>query len=336
MKPFPEAVQHATLLECPFQQLQCEIMNYWWVNQNGTYKHEVPGNYMWSPKTKTNGHRNQFYLNMKEVRPGDVVFSFCDTKIKAIGIVTGKAAASPKPAFGKSGAAWSNSGWLVDTAFTELKNQIRPKDHATLLAPLLPKRYSPLSAKGDGYQSVYLAEVPDPLAMVLIGLIGEEFEIITSGKIDPEEEDRDKLDDDEEDAIRGKSQSGATSAKQLIEARRGQGVFRANVWANEKSCRVTGVSDPKHLRASHIKPWCKSDDSEKIHGANGLMLAPHVDHLFDRGYISFEDDGTMKLSPDLSNLILSTWAIPFPKNVGVFKPAQRSFLAYHRRYVFKK
>ena len=61
-------------------------MRYWWVNQNQTYRHEVPGNYLWSPKRNANGNRNPFYDFMREVAPGDVVLSFADTLIKAIGI----------------------------------------------------------------------------------------------------------------------------------------------------------------------------------------------------------------------------------------------------------
>ena len=64
-------------------------MQYWWVNQNQTYKAEVSGGFLWSPKTRKDGGRNQFYVNMTLVQPGDVVFSFCDTLIKAVGIVTG-------------------------------------------------------------------------------------------------------------------------------------------------------------------------------------------------------------------------------------------------------
>src|SRR4051812_13370058 len=61
---------------------------FWWVNQNQTYKEEVGGGFLWSPKTKKNGARNHFYDTMKDVAPGDVIFSFCDTRIKAIGIAT--------------------------------------------------------------------------------------------------------------------------------------------------------------------------------------------------------------------------------------------------------
>jgi len=72
-------------------------MRYWWVNQNQTYRAEVRGSFMWSPKQNANGARNQFYENMREVSPGDIVFSFCDTRIKALGVVTGDAQPVPSP-----------------------------------------------------------------------------------------------------------------------------------------------------------------------------------------------------------------------------------------------
>lgn len=70
-------------------------MNYWWVNQNQTYVHEVGGGYLWSPKVNANGRQNRFYDSMTEAVPGDVVFSFCDTYIKAIGVVTGTSSLHP-------------------------------------------------------------------------------------------------------------------------------------------------------------------------------------------------------------------------------------------------
>jgi len=60
-----------------------EMRRYWWVNQNQTSRAEVRGSFMWSPKRNANGARNQFYENMRDVSPGDIVFSFCDTRIKA-------------------------------------------------------------------------------------------------------------------------------------------------------------------------------------------------------------------------------------------------------------
>src|SRR5574339_773717 len=130
---------------------------------------------MWSPKRNANGVRNQFYENMREVSLGDIVFSFCDTRIKAIGVVTGGAQTGPKPDFGSAGLNWSKEGWFVPVDYCALNNQIRPKDHATILRPFLPAKYSPLQESGDGLQSVYLAELPQALADALIGLIGQAY-----------------------------------------------------------------------------------------------------------------------------------------------------------------
>ena len=59
-------------------------MRYWWVNQNQTYRHEVSGGYLWSPKRNAKGARNPFYESMREVAPGDLVFSFVNTRIPAV------------------------------------------------------------------------------------------------------------------------------------------------------------------------------------------------------------------------------------------------------------
>jgi putative restriction endonuclease len=142
-------------------------MRYWWVNQNQTYRHEISGGYLWSPKRNANGARNPFYESMREVAPGDLIFSFMDTRILAVGIVQSYAWESPKPLeFGSAGENWEGIGWRVKVQFTELANKIRPKDHIEILRPLLPTKYSPLQPNGNGLQSVYLTETPTPLAEV--------------------------------------------------------------------------------------------------------------------------------------------------------------------------
>src|SRR4051812_27043490 len=121
------------------------MRRYWWVNQNQTYRHEVRGGYLWSPKRKANGDKNPFYDFMREVAPGDVIFSFADTLIKALGIANSNACEAPKPSeFAGAGAYWDEIGWRVDVRFVELANQIKPSMYMSQLAPLLPNRYAPL------------------------------------------------------------------------------------------------------------------------------------------------------------------------------------------------
>jgi putative restriction endonuclease len=88
-----------------------------------------------------------------------------------------------------------------------------------------------------------------------------------------------------------------TEREALIVARRGQGLFKERVMQIERACRITGVDNLVHLRASHCKPWRDSDNSERLDGQNGLLLTPSIDHLFDRGFISFGGDGALIISP---------------------------------------
>src|SRR6185312_569083 len=154
-------------------------MRYWWVNQNQTYRHEIEGGYLWSPKRNANGARNPFYEAMREVAPGDLIFSFVDTRILALGIAQSYCWESPKPQeFGSAGQNWEDIGWRVKVKFTDLLHKLRPKDHIELLRSTLPPKYSPLQLNGNGLQSVYLTEVPPLLAELLVGLIGQEVEPI--------------------------------------------------------------------------------------------------------------------------------------------------------------
>jgi putative restriction endonuclease len=93
-------------------------MRYWWVNQNQTYRHEIAGGYLWSPKRNANKARNPFYESMREVAPGDIIFSFRDTRIAALGIARSYCYESPKPTeFGTAGSYWAAIGWKIDVSF---------------------------------------------------------------------------------------------------------------------------------------------------------------------------------------------------------------------------
>lgn len=89
-------------------------MRYWWVNQNQTFRHEIQGGYLWSPKRNANRARNPFYEFMREVAPGDLIFSFVDARILAIGTALSYCYESPKPLeFGDAGSNWETIGWRV-------------------------------------------------------------------------------------------------------------------------------------------------------------------------------------------------------------------------------
>ncbi|MEN5062132.1 hypothetical protein [Luteimonas sp. TWI1416] len=150
-------------------------MAFWWVNHKQTRDLEVRGGCLWSPFRNKNGAFNQTYENMTLVRPGDLVFSYADGQIGAIGQVTEAASASPKPTeFGDVGASWGNEGWLVSVYFTPVPKPLRTKTHAATIAPLLPAQHSPIHSNGHSNSSCYLASISDALGHKLLDLLGIE------------------------------------------------------------------------------------------------------------------------------------------------------------------
>lgn len=319
-------------------------MRYWWVNQNQTYAHEVQGNYLWSPKVNANGHRNPFYEFMREVSPGDVVFSFCDTRIKAIGIARSHAYEAPKPLeFQNAGAYWNRVGWRVDVGFVELKIQPRPVEHMGLLQHKLPDRYSPLQQNGKGLQGVYLTELTEEFAEALLALMDQGARNLVRANFQKDSDDLkvDAVGLAEWEAhqiaeIQNSQDIPDTDRMAVVLAKRGQGKFKENVLKRERRCRITLVDRIEHLRASHCKPWRDATNAERLDGENGLLLTPSMDHLFDRGFISFRDNGDVLVSPVAHKPSLARMGLPTDTriNVGTFTSMQRKYLDFHRDFVF--
>ena len=309
------------------------------VNQNQTYRHEVAGGYLWSPKRSANGARNPFYETMREVAPGNLILSFVDARLVAIGIAQSYCWESPKRSeFGTAGQNWEDVGWRARVAFTRLLHRVRPKDHIDALRPLLPVKYSPLQVNGNGLQSIYLAEIPERFAEVLFGLISTEVDAIRAASAAVEPVPADDLDTWEAKIARRIEEDATitdTDRLALVRARRGQGLFRDRVARIESRCRITGVENTTHLVASHCKPWRDATNEERLDGENGLLLTPTVDHLFDRGFIGFEDNGRLILSPVAHRPSLQRMGINMtaPTNVGSFTSGQRTFLEFHRQSV---
>lgn len=82
-------------------------------------------------------------------------------------------------------------------------------------------------------------------------------------------------------------------------ARIGQGIFRENLISFWGECAVTGCKHMDLLVASHIKPWRTCEAHEAIDMPNGLLLSPNLDRAFDKGFITFEFGGRIRLSPQL-------------------------------------
>ncbi len=134
--------------------------------------------------------------------------------------------------------------------------------------------------------------------------------------------------------IKAKEKMRATTKETLINARLGQGDFRAGLMKRwNAACAVTGCNQPEVLRASHIKPWKPSDNRDRLNPRNGLLLSANLDALFDKGLISFQDNGTMMISTQVSELTRSLLGLPARLRKQL-NDEEKGFLTFHRDTIF--
>ena len=137
----------------------------------------------------------------------------------------------------------------------------------------------------------------------------------------------------QEQQIRSDAMLTDTQKNQLILARVGQGAFRKKLVNHWGKCAATGCSQLDILKASHIKPWREASNMERLDVFNGLLLNPSLDALFDKGYVSFDDEGKILISPYLmenERVILNCSA-----DLRVDLSSQHlKYLKWHREHLF--
>ena len=126
-----------------------------------------------------------------------------------------------------------------------------------------------------------------------------------------------------------------TVRRSIILSRIGQGVFRSGLIDYWRKCAVTGCNSLDLLRASHIKPWRDSDNEERLDIYNGLLLTPNLDSAFDKGYISFDDDGKILISDILKERDRNKLGIHSKMRLRRMEKGHIKYLDYHRCEILK-
>lgn len=146
-----------------------------------------------------------------------------------------------------------------------------------------------------------------------------------------------KSEEEQENRITNDNGISKKVKESLIKSRIGQGDYRRKLLEECCFCPFTKVTDERLLVASHIKPWALATDDEKIDPKNGFMFTPTYDRLFDRGFISFEDDKTLMVSPWISPMNQKRLGIYNGKHVDELPldEKRKEYLRFHREYIFK-
>jgi putative restriction endonuclease len=129
-----------------------------------------------------------------------------------------------------------------------------------------------------------------------------------------------------------------TEAERLVVQRVGQNLFRDGLFELwEGRCAVTGLAMPDLLRASHIKPWAEcGTDAERLDVYNGFLLAPHLDAVFDHGFVTIGDDGVVVFADGLNDDARRLLGLDRAMRIHGLTEEHRAYLSWHRERVFMK
>lgn len=120
----------------------------------------------------------------------------------------------------------------------------------------------------------------------------------------------------------------------IIKARIGQSKLRDQLFLERKKCELCGINKKELLIASHIKPWSKSKKNEKLDLNNVFLFCSTHDNLFDKGFISFDNNGLIMISDELDEVNRVFSNINFNMKIDI-NEKMKKYLEYHRKYIFK-
>ncbi|XHS79616.1 HNH endonuclease [Burkholderiaceae bacterium UC74_6] len=297
------------------------MANFYWVNQGSTFHEARVAGCLWAPELDAHGATLNHWQTMTRLQPGDVILTYANGHLKGYAVARSRFVNSIRPYRSSSPYEPGQGGRLVFCDFKPLApNPVSiatvTKD-AQLRSDLSTGTNSVLTSSGTVAQK-YLCQIPASAAAKLLNLMGIAPALVTGSSQQPP--------------------MPATSAVQLVNARVGQGKFRADLLAAYGgACAVTGLTVERLLRASHIRPWCESSDFAKLDPENGVLLAAGVDAAFDCGLVSFDKTGALIISGRLTLNDLLSLGIPQTACLAshFLTQERQSYLAYHRSEVFK-
>ena len=283
-----------------------------WITQNKTFAQEAEGGFLWAPLFDLSGKQRRMHVILGEMKPGDLILSYVRRHIVAIGFVLSDPVHAPKPSDFDPDGRWQRDGWLVPVRFTQVEHPVDIAALAPRLLPLLPDRHAPLNRDGTGAQGYAFFLPPRAEALLLRELGLNIVDRAVSDHVDQAVPD-------------------ATSRLAIIEARVGQGIFRDSVlqaWGQR--CAVTGMGIRELVRASHIKPWRAANNRERLDPRNGLALSPNYDAAFDRGIVSFGDDGQVLIAQTATRRDIERLGFRKEHRLESLSDAHRGYLRYHQ------
>ena len=304
-------------------------MKFFWVNLGATFKEVNQGGFLWAPlystiegkdgtlRTRTNRHWDV----VDDVLDGDIIFCVNDKQITRVAEAKGDAYNAERP-LSRGFHKWNKKGRRVDVTLHSTARPVCRDEIAEEFLSRFNERCDPAVFTQHGtINEIYMSHIGLDAGLYLLektGLISAFADRIVVGG--------------------SKRKLSKTTREAIILARVGQGSFRANLVKRWNCrCALTGLQNPDLLVASHIVPWGVSDNDERLDTDNGLLLATHIDRLFDCGLISFCEQGKLLISDELDPHAQQVFGLAQYQKLADVPKGTIQYLARHRaRFKFDK
>lgn len=295
-------------------------MEFYWVNLGTTHKAVVDQRFLWAPlspmgdngKVVTRVH----WDNVGNVAKGDLVFCCYDQRISFLAIARADSYRGTRPV-NASFNEWDSIGNRVDVDIIEIDRRIHRDEISSEFIERFDKRTGPSVFNNKAtLNQIYMAHLPADAGLFLLETV-HQAGLFEQAAIESGEAPHQRI--------------SQTTREALVQARIGQGKFRADLiqrWNGR--CALTGLSNINLMVASHIDAWALCDNQARLDPDNGLLLAPHIDRLFDRGLITFEADGELRISGNLNDEARYIFALDRFGGIETLTLGNRAYLAKHR------
>ncbi|MBV7539410.1 HNH endonuclease [Duganella sp. sic0402] len=300
-------------------------MEFYWVNIGGTYKTVLDQYFLWAPISSISSIGNEvtrlYWDNVANVKQGDVIFCAYNQCIGFLALAQTDAYQQSKP--GNSAfEQWDEMGNRVDVEIIPLDRKIPRDEISQEFITRFDDRTTPSLFNNRGtLNQIYMSHLPADAGMFLLEAT-KQTKLIDEALIDA--------------GNRSSKNITKTTREMLIQARLGQGKFRQDLITRwEGRCALTGLQNLNLVIASHIVPWALCDNEERLDVNNGLLLAAHIDRLFDQGLISFSNLGELQIASKLNAEDRDILGLNRYTKLRPLTSANQSYLTKHRlRYNF--
>lgn len=307
-------------------------MSYFIVHQNQTFEEEYKGGYLWAPQKGKNNKTFFHWTNMTRVKKDDIIFSSYKKAIVSINIALDKCSTREKPPELQGGNEWNSKGWFLRANYNILDNPLKLNTYMNDILKRCPEKYSPFTKQGKGTQG-YLFEIPDELGEYLLYIIKKSNENFENLENIIENQENAYIENVENNSF----YDNETEKDVVIKARIGQGKFRSKLLLRSCKCELCELNIEELLRASHCKPWKYSDNFERLDSNNGLLLCPTHDALFDKGLITFDDMGNIKISSKIEPVQYNLLMINSNMTLKItLNEEQKKYLKWNNENIFIK